>query len=286
MSRRRSADRSLENLDQTIPTDNNSPQDTRNLLSFTPVSSTRVSLPISGANPGDLFSGKEVAEISVDNLLIRESDLNSNTEDLLLDITKGLEEIDKIIIEFNIKTNTNMDGNSEPSTSSNQPNKIQQPKSQESGKQVDWSTDSNLQQNFPVTEEMRKQRMREIVKDGANNGSTELKRKNSDHMEHLGEFNLDVLINQRMEELRRNYSLKSENRDQKQTCSNSLSEMIDAKILAELGKRGYTETSQSEPSMSNYISLKEALNLLPKSCDGRDIEQLDIFLENCEFAVS
>jgi len=38
--------------------------------------------------------------------------------------------------------------------------------------------------------------------------------------------------------------------------------------------------------MSNYIGLKEALNLLPKLCDGRDIEQLDIFLEKCEFSVS
>lgn len=286
MIRRESEDRSFENLDQTIPSDNNSPQDTQNLLSFTPVATTRVSLPIRGANPGDPFSGKEVAEISVDNLLIRESDLNSNTEDLLLDIKKGLKEIDKSIIEFNIKTNTNIYGNSEPSASSNQSNKTQQPKSQESGKQVDWSTDSNLQQNFPVTEEMRKQGMGEIVKDGANNGSTESKRKNSDHMEHLKELNLDALINQRMEEICRHYSLKVENGDQKQTSSNSIRGIIYAKILAELGKRGYTETSQSAPSMSNYIGLKEALNLLPKSCDGRDVEQLDIFLENCEFEVS
>jgi len=129
MSRRGSADRLIENLDQTISTDNNSPQDTRNLLSFTAVASTRVSLPIRGANSGDHFSGKEVAEISVDNLLIRESDLNSNTEDLLLDVTKGLEKIDKSIIELNIKTNTNMDENSDPTTSSNQPNKTQLPKS-------------------------------------------------------------------------------------------------------------------------------------------------------------
>lgn len=93
-------------------------------------------------------------------------------------------------------------------------------------------------------------------------------------MEYLKEFNLDALINQRMEELCRNYSLKVENVDQKQTSSNTLRQIIDAKILAELGKRGNTETAQSEPSTSNYIGLKGALNLLPKSCDGRDIEQL------------
>lgn len=38
--------------------------------------------------------------------------------------------------------------------------------------------------------------------------------------------------------------------------------------------------------MSNYIDLKEALNFLPKSCNGKDIKQLDIFKEKCEFAVS
>jgi len=137
-----------------------------------------------------------------------------------------------------------MDENSDPTTSSNQPNKTQLPKSQESGKQVDWSTDSNLQQNILETEEMRKKGMGEIIKDGANNGSTESKRESSDHMEHLREFNLDVLINQRMEELCRNYSLKVENMDQKQASSNSLREMIkntilkyNTKIPSELGKR-------------------------------------------------
>jgi len=67
MSRRGSEDRSSKDLDQTIPSDNNFPPDTQTLLSFTPVPTTRASLPIRGTNPGDPFSGREVAEISVDH---------------------------------------------------------------------------------------------------------------------------------------------------------------------------------------------------------------------------
>jgi len=264
MSRRGSEDRSSKDLDQTIPTDNNFSPDTQTLLSITPVPTTRASLPIRGANPGDPFSGREVAEISVDHLLIRESDLNLNTEDLLLNVTKELEKVDKSIIEFNNKTLTNMDGNSEPSGSTNQSSSTQQPKTKEPVQQVDWSADNNSHHIFPGTEGMNKQI----------------------HTEHLKEFDLDALINQRMKELCKNYSLKAENTDQEKTSMESIREIIDAKIIAALGKKGYTGTPQPEPSMSNYIGLKEALNLLPKSCDGRDIEQLDIFLENCEFAVS
>lgn len=31
----------------------------------------------------------------------------------------------------------------------------------------------------------------------------------------------------------------------------------------------------------DQVRLKEALSLLPKSCDSRDTEQLDIFIEKC-----
>jgi len=105
-------------------------------------------------------------------------------------------------------------------------------------------------------------------------------------MEQSKEFVLDALIDHRMKELCRNISLKMEKADQEKSSSDSLRELINAKILTALGTKGYTEALQSEPSTSNYIGLKEALNLLPKSCDGRDIEQLEIFLENNEFAVS
>lgn len=286
MSQRGSEDRSSKNLDQIISSDNSLPPDTQTLLSFTPVPTTRTSLPIRGANPGDPFSGREVAEISVDHLLIRESDLNLNTEDLLLNVTRELKEVDKSIIEFNKKTPTNMDENAGPSGSSNQLSNTQQPKTKEPVQQVDWTADNNSHHIFPGTEGMNKQSMGQIVNDGTHNGSMESKKENSVHTEHLKEFDLDALINQRMKELCQNYSVKAENADQEKTSLESIREIIDAKIIAALGKKGYTGTPQPEPSMANYIGLKEALNLLPKSCDGRDIEQLDIFLENCEFAVS
>ncbi|KAL4097686.1 hypothetical protein QTP88_022418 [Uroleucon formosanum] len=136
MSQRVSEDRASKDLDQTIPSDNNSPQYTQNLLSFTPVPATRASLPIRGANPGDPFAGREVVDISVDNLLIRESDLNLNTSNLLLNVTKQLKEVDKSIIEFTNNTSRNMDGNSEPTVSSKQPSNTQQPKTQKSVQQV------------------------------------------------------------------------------------------------------------------------------------------------------
>ncbi|KAL4134764.1 hypothetical protein QTP88_006479 [Uroleucon formosanum] len=286
MSRRGSEDRSSKNLDQTISSDNNLLPDTQILLSFTPVPTTRASLPIRGANPGDPFSGREVAEISGDHLLIRELDLNLNTEDLLLNVTKELKEVDKSIIEFNKKTLTNMDENSGASGSSNQPSNTQQPKTKEPVQQVDWAADNNSHHIFSWTEGMNKQSMGQVVNGGTNNGSMESKKENSVHTEHLKGFDLDALINQRMKELCQNYSLKVENADQEKASLESIREIIDAKIIAALGKKGYTGTPQPEPSMSNYIGLKEALNLLPNSCDGRDIEQLDIFLENCEFAVS
>ncbi|KAL4152656.1 hypothetical protein QTP88_000489 [Uroleucon formosanum] len=243
-------------------------------------------LPIRGANPGDPFSGREVAEISVDHLLIQESDLNLNTEDLLLNVTKELKEVYKSIIEFNKKTLTNMDENSGASGSSNQPSNTQQPKTKEPVQQVDWAADNNSHHIFSGIEGMNKQSMGQVVNGGTNNGSMESKKENSVHTEHLKGFDLDALINQRMKELCQNYSLKVENADQEKANLESIREIIDAKIIAALGKKGYTGTPQPEPSMSNYIGLKEALNLLPNSCDGRDIEQLDIFLENCEFAVS
>lgn len=179
-----------------------------------------------------------------------------------------------------------MDENAGPSGSSNQPSNTQQPKTKEPVQQVDWTADNNSHHIFPGTEGMNKQSMGQIVNDGTHNGSMESKKENSVHTEHLKEFDLDALINQRMKELCQNYSVKAENADQEKTSLESIREIIDAKIIAALGKKGYTGTPQPEPSMANYIGLKEALNLLPKSCDGRDIEQLDIFLENCEFAVS
>ncbi|XP_050437792.1 uncharacterized protein LOC126844000 [Adelges cooleyi] len=39
------------------------------------------------------------------------------------------------------------------------------------------------------------------------------------------------------------------------------------------------------PPSSTQIGLQDAIRLLPYSFDGRDVEQLEIFLEKCEFAV-
>jgi len=212
--------------------------------------------------------------------------LNSSTENLLLGVTKGLKEIDKSLIEITNQTNTKMDRSAEHSGSSNQPINTQNQKSTEAAKEVDCSAVSNSHHNLPGTEKKGEQVMVQIINEEKNNGAAESEKKNADHMEHSEEFDLEAVIDPRMKELCRNFSLKMEKVDQEKSSSESLRALIDAKIIAALGTKGYTETLQSEPSTSNYIGLKEALNLLPKSCDGRDIEQLDIFLENCEFAVS
>lgn len=191
MSREGQGDRSPENLDQTISVDRTFSQGAQNILPSIPIPTSRVSLPIRKANPEDCSSEKEIADISVDNLLIRESDLKLTTNELLLGVTEELKEIDKSLIQFTNQT-------------------------------------SKMSTNSGLVDEV-------------------------------------------------NQLVQPENLD-------ALRELIDSKIREALEKK--EDSERSEPTKSNYIGLKESLNLLPKSCDGRDIEQLDIFLEKCEFSVS
>lgn len=64
----------------------------------------------------------------------------------------------------------------------------------------------------------------------------------------------------------------------------ALKEMLVEK-LQELRNNEILNSRQFESSSNNQIGLREALNLLPKSCDGTNTEGLEIFLEKCEFAL-
>jgi len=61
--------------------------------------------------------------------------------------------------------------------------------------------------------------------------------------------------------------------------------LINSRIQEILENKEVTNARQFESVSSDQIGLKEALSLLPKSCDGRDTEHLDIFIEKCEFAM-
>jgi len=88
MDRKGNETNSANNPDQTI----------QSVSSPVPNPSPRVSLPIRGANPNLPTLGRELADISVDNLVIKESDLNSTTNELLVNVNQELQGVDKSLI--------------------------------------------------------------------------------------------------------------------------------------------------------------------------------------------
>jgi len=63
-----------------------------------------------------------------------------------------------------------------------------------------------------------------------------------------------------------------------------LSQIINQKVQEVLRIRNVFQTV--EAMSSNQIGLQDAIRLLPKSFDGENIEQVEVFLEKCDFAVS
>lgn len=63
-----------------------------------------------------------------------------------------------------------------------------------------------------------------------------------------------------------------------------LSQIINQKVQEALRIRNIPQTV--EAMSSNQIGLQDAIRLLPKSLDGENTEQVEVFLEKCDFAVS
>jgi len=283
MSRKRNENRSPENLIQTISLEKDPSQEIPNQTFLVPVPTSRVSLPVRGANPEDSSLNRELADISVDNLLIRESDLNSSTENLLVDVTKELTEIDKSLIRFTNQTKTIMSDAKENSDNEKQSNNPENSKSIETHKSIEWSGDDIQNYNFPGTQGM----VKDNLNDRIYNDTPETPKGTTELNGNLQKHNIETFIEKKIQEIlgHKASSSKLENVLPDRVDTDTLQTLINIKIQEALGKKLNTEI-RPESSTVNSIGLKEALNLLPKSCDGRDIEQLDIFLEKCDFAMS
>lgn len=277
MSRRGDETNVSENLDQTISSSSYSLH----------IPATRASLPIRGANPEVPSLQTEIAEISVDHLLVRESDLISATDELLVDLTQELKEVDQSIICIKERTNIIMSSNTEHSKEAENSKSSEISKPEEENKKVDWSAEDIQFYNFPGTQQMIRQEYVEIMNDDRDTNQPEISKEEPNFTERLNKINLEALINSRIQELlkRKDTTRTKQNLLQESLNTDKLCKLIDSKIQEVLNKNE-TDLTLCESNTSSNIGLKEALNLLPKSCDGRDIEQLDIFIEKCEFAMS
>jgi len=87
-----------------------------------------------------------------------------------------------------------------------------------------------------------------------------------------------------------NQSTSSGELGQQLTIDNSnnpeLSKLIDLKIQEIMKTRDSASQRQGDSISNNQIGLQDAIRLLPNSFDGKDTENLQIFLEKCEFVVS
>ena len=63
-----------------------------------------------------------------------------------------------------------------------------------------------------------------------------------------------------------------------------LSQNINQKVQEALRIRNVLQTV--EAMSSNQIGLQDAIRLLPKSLNGENTQQVEVFLEKCDFAVS
>lgn len=202
------------------------------------------------ANPNNLGTERPIAEISVDNLLVREDDLNNSTENLLVEVSHKFVEIDFSIKQTTRKLTENQE-TSENNTE-NQENLENTLKNQENSniiepQKFDWTADDIVYQNYSSTSWSLHQDFCSLMADNQEHSDTP-------YVPNKETEFLNKLITERLQEL-------------KQSDGNS-------------------NTRKFESTSNDQIGLKEALSLLPKFCDGVNMECLEIFLEKCEFAMS
>lgn len=122
---------------------------------------------------------------------------------------------------------------------------------------IDWTRDQIHYENYPSERELLDQDIVNIMSD--NQKFQPIAARSTDNPAR------DSLTNQ---------SISSED---------EINRIVNLRIKEILEVR---DSRQGENLSCTQIGLQEAIQLLPKSCDGKDTKQLEIFLEKCEFAVS
>jgi len=199
-------------------------QDLPNLIlnSESPIPSARTSLPVRFSNPENPSSEREIAELAVDNLLVKETDLISETENLLSNVSRELDEIDQSIQKINKQTVSKSDTQ-------------KQLEDIYKTNKLDW-TEGQIPHENTMAENVEKQ------------------------------------TNTQEEPLSFNFT------------EEELAHMIDQHVKDALRLAGVLQGT--DRIANDQIGLQDALRLLPKSFDGQNPEQLENFLEKCEFAVT
>jgi len=212
----------------------------------TPAPTPRVSLPVRCSNPDNPNSERQVDELSVDHLLIKEADLTVATDSLLAKVSEGLNEIDRSLIH--VTQETSLTENSQ--NTSNIELKVLQ-NNQE--KLLDWSSDDAVEPTNLGIKFLLNQKSLKIMED---------KHQSTSSGDPGQQPTIDNLNNP------------------------ELSKLIDLKIQEIMRTRDSASPRQEDSISNNQIGLQDAIRLLPKSFDGKDTEHLEIFLEKCEFVVS
>jgi len=222
--------------------------DTNKLLSPTP--SPRVSLPIRGANPNNPNSERLVDDISVDHLLIREADLATETDNLLSNVTQELYNIDQSLIHLGLETSlTETQENTNVETHTEQ---IEDSDNQQ--KILNWSEGDETQQPNQNIKWFSNQSAIRSMGDPQQGQGVRGDNNQPSEMENLNTAELNRLIDLKVQEI--------------------------------MSNRDNTSSRRSDSMANDQIGLQDAIRLLPKSFDGKDTENLEIFLEKCEFVVS
>ena len=218
-------------------------------ITNTPTPTPRVSLPVRCSNPNNPNSERQVHELSVDHLLIREADLTVATDSLLAKVHEELSEIDKSLIH--VAQDTTSTENSEYSQNP-QYTKIKALRTNQE-KLLDWFSNDAVESNNQGIKFFLNQKPLKIMEDqnqptgGGVPGS---------------QLITDISNNP------------------------NLSQLIELKIQENMRTRDSVSSRQGDSISNNQIGLQDAIRLLPKSFDGKDTENLEIFLEKCEFVVS
>lgn len=213
-----------------------------------PIPTSRTSLTVRYSNPQDPTSEREVADITVDHLLVRETDLSIATNNLLVNVSNELQKVDKSIDNVVAKTTISNTEHSEHTENSEQIK--------------DNENTTNLEQQ-ELEESYSKNRI----------DWTE------DLISKLDHTNMANEPGSQQEE-----TVQNANVGTLTITEDQLSQIINQKVQEALRIRNVPQTV--EAMSSNQIGLQDAIRLLPKSLDGENTEQVEVFLEKCDFAVS
>lgn len=186
-------------------------------------------------------------------MVVRETDLSVATNNLLANVSNELLKVDKSI--NNVVTQTTI-SNTEHSEHTENP---AQTENLEQLKDYEDTTNSEQQKLEESYSRNRIDWPEELIKLDQLNMANEPENQQAEAVQNTNAGTLIITEDQ-------------------------LSQIINQKVQEALRIRNIPQTV--EAMSSNQIGLQDAIRLLPKSLDGENTEQVEVFLEKCDFAVS